>query len=521
MKEKGMRKRVGLSVCLALCLLLTVFSAVCLIACNSIITGDNNSDKTPVPTSFVCIDVNPSVELVVDQNNVVLSANGTNTDGKVLLFEEDGIIGAELDVAVSNIASLSIKYGFLKDGAIVSVDVVSKQDADKLYDKVSGKFASAVQKANADLSVSFSKSNDFVAERELDSLKAQYPDNQKIQDLDVATYRLVKKAEQNGIALLDALDMPLDKLLAKTNEIVADVTQKFDSSYRLAVERAQFLFDSAKQNVENGAYTKYYAQRLADSLTSFVPSISTSFGEATTLANQTANAARYTVANANKLSLEFYLSCLNVSTDNPRYVLSESDFESISQVLGDDAAIEKFKDKFTTESGKIEMSKEDFDAYVNMAYRNANDERKTKFVQNYNAALKTLANCASFDESDFNLAKETAAAATNPVKDLFEKIPSFFDFDKIFGDCLILDSAYASKTAIADAIARLDKIAADAKEKMQVTKEDEQAVKAMLAQSDAIKAIESARTALNTALDKAKADASAILLSMKNARLAK
>ena len=55
---------------------------------------------------------------------------------------------------------------------------------------------------------------------------------------------------------------------------------------------------------------------------------------------------------------------------------------------------------------------------------------------------------------------------------------------------------------------------------MKVTKEDEAAIRTMLAQSETVKAIDSARTALNEALDKAKSDARALLLSLKSARLA-
>ena len=125
--RRKMRKKVGLTICLALCLLVTVFSAMCLIACNSIYTS-NNTPASPKATSFVSIDINPSVELVLDQNNVVMSANGANNDGKALLFEEDGIVGAELDVAIANLATLAVRYGYVQDGSDVSVEVVSSKE---------------------------------------------------------------------------------------------------------------------------------------------------------------------------------------------------------------------------------------------------------------------------------------------------------------------------------------------------------------------------------------------------------
>ena len=58
------------------------------------------------------------------------------TDGKVLLFEESGIVGAELDVALGNIASCAVRYGYVKDDANVSVEVVSEK-ADDVFEKIS------------------------------------------------------------------------------------------------------------------------------------------------------------------------------------------------------------------------------------------------------------------------------------------------------------------------------------------------------------------------------------------------
>lgn len=101
--------------------------AVILVACNSIYTSHPHTSEPQRATSFVRIDVNPSVELVLDQNDVVMSAYGANRDGKVLLFEESGIVGAELDVALGNIASCAVRYGYVKDDANVSVEVVSEK----------------------------------------------------------------------------------------------------------------------------------------------------------------------------------------------------------------------------------------------------------------------------------------------------------------------------------------------------------------------------------------------------------
>ena len=143
--------------------------AVILVACNSIYTSHPHTSEPQRATSFVRIDVNPSVELVLDQNDVVMSAYGANRDGKVLLFEESGIVGAELDVALGNIASCAVRYGYVKDDANVSVEVVSEK-ADAVFEKINQKFTSAVKNADESISVRISNSCDFVLENKLETL---------------------------------------------------------------------------------------------------------------------------------------------------------------------------------------------------------------------------------------------------------------------------------------------------------------------------------------------------------------
>ena len=191
--------------------MITVFLAVSLCACH-ITTDSPQTPQAQKATSFVYIDVNPPLELVLDQNNVVMSATGANKDGKILLFEENGIVDAELDVAVSNIASLALKYGYVEDGSNVNVEVSSSTKQNGIFKRIGDKFSAALKKADPQINVSFSTACDYVLQSELEKLKADNPDT-KIQNLDVATYRAVKKAMQNGVSLEEATDMSFDALL--------------------------------------------------------------------------------------------------------------------------------------------------------------------------------------------------------------------------------------------------------------------------------------------------------------------
>ncbi len=502
--------------------MISVLSAVVLIACNSVYT---NAPSTPEPqkaTSFVCVDVNPSVELVLDQNNVVMSACGANTDGKALLFEEDGIVGADLDVAIGNVAALSVKYGYISDGANVSVEVTSTAENNDIFEKISAKFTSAIRNANPSLTVSISDSCDFVLQSELDALKSENSDNLTIQNLDVATYRLVKRAQQNGVSVEDSLSLSLDKLIAEANVFQSDLNQKFDDEYQLAINRAQYIFNSAKQTVENGVYARYFAQKLIDTATS------NPFSKDTiTVAGQALNAAKYAASSASKLSLEFYLACSDYFDQNPVYELTQEQFGNISCLLGTRA--DDFKTKYATQNGTIRFTKTELDCFVNTVYR-SDEGARTDIQSAYGNAVEYLLQFAQEDETDLSVAKEATKRVATEIKSALSLADSVksallivnvkFDVDSILADCIPSDGDYANRQSVESAIERLETQASQAKEQMKVTQEDEAAIQTMLAQSETVKAIDSARTALNEALDKAKSDARALLLSMKSARLA-
>jgi hypothetical protein len=62
-------------------------------------------------TTYVTIDINPSVELIVSASDKVIEANALNEDAEVLLSELD-LIGMDLDDAVDLIIATSIELGY-------------------------------------------------------------------------------------------------------------------------------------------------------------------------------------------------------------------------------------------------------------------------------------------------------------------------------------------------------------------------------------------------------------------------
>lgn len=83
---------------------------VILIVGLSLIKPSPNFDNTY--NAIIQIDVNPSIEMIVNEKNEVLSVNGLNDEGKMIIYNEK-IIGESLENALQTIINLEISLGYL------------------------------------------------------------------------------------------------------------------------------------------------------------------------------------------------------------------------------------------------------------------------------------------------------------------------------------------------------------------------------------------------------------------------
>ena len=100
-----------------------------------------NNNKTPQvkPKALVSVDVNPSIELVVDEDNKVISVKGKNDDGIMILYGEV-VIGKTLDEALELIISLENEAGFLLSGEVGvnknNIQISVNGDTQEIYNTI-------------------------------------------------------------------------------------------------------------------------------------------------------------------------------------------------------------------------------------------------------------------------------------------------------------------------------------------------------------------------------------------------
>lgn len=161
--------------------------------------------------AVVSLDVNPSIELKVDNDEDVISATGLNADGKKVLEGMD-LEDTDLDVAVNAIIGSMLKHGYLSDmqnSILLSVSGVEGYDANALETKLASE-VNALLKGGAVLS-------------------------QNVTDADAS---LVKKADEYGITVGKA---------SLINEIVKNSkTHSFEQLAGLTINELNLISENIK-----------------------------------------------------------------------------------------------------------------------------------------------------------------------------------------------------------------------------------------------------------------------------------
>lgn len=422
---------------LVLCLILTILLSMTFVACNGGVFDAENGGNLkpniigPKPTSYVCIDINPSIEMVLDQNDIVLSVASANDDGLIMLWDEDGIVGANLQVAIKKITRLAVDYGYLNENNnIINISAstiakfIDEDDKDKDKDKTDKNSDDADANAsngdnaenvgeevvdipspeelakdglikNIELAIEFSfkqeeRGFDIVIENgvdvalsfELDQLKALNPDDEDLMNMDVETYRLVKRAMANDARLSPekAISLGKEQLLSLVSDEQSNATNKLGKNFETAQSFAQFEYESQKQALVDNLYSSYFIDQL---------NTAQNFGDAFDLIAKIGYATQYSMLRSAHISLTHYATYLHEFLSNPIYDAEAVQviFDSISSCIAN-IDYNSFVQKVCDDDGFA--TRENIIAYINGLYRKCSTEERTAFYLAYGNINDTL-----------------------------------------------------------------------------------------------------------------------------------
>lgn len=500
---------------LALCLAIAVICAVSFVACDYSADSDVATEKGGY---FVTIDINPSVELVVDANDNVLSAGGANRDAQVMLYQEDGIVGVNVNVAVENIAELAVRYGYLsKEASSVDIDVVTKRtDGQAIAQNICARFVGSVANADCDITVNVTCDSLLTIAKELEALKAQYPDQKRIADMSESEYRLVKRVTEadSSIDLESALALSFDDLLEKVKSIHNGAEGKYGADYKRVVENAQFAYDSTKQTLNAGLYVAYFAAK----------AISTrNFDEKIAYAQRTTYALEYLSAKSYELALSNCLACLDSFTSSPVYELTPQEMQDIATALGVDVATLEEHTRANESDGEYLVENNNLDAYINFLFRNADGQGKEQLAAAYDSVCETLA--SHLDNKTVKDARAIVGQVFENTKNslptdvlLLSFVGGFIDVD----DTILLfepqDLDLSDRQALVNAIDELRAQADSAFEKMAITPQEYEELQNCAFAKDVKDKLNEAWNELNEKIEDAKSGAQQLLSEEKALR---
>lgn len=324
--------------------------------------------------AFITIDINPSIELIIDENHKVTALHAANAEAEVMLWEETGIVGEDLETALSRIAALAVQMGYItEEYADISITVTTEtgETEDDLLTEVKNSLTEGIGKSGVEAHIE--EAVDLVLAKELERVKRENEAKAGYDEtLTLPRYRLIRAAMQAD------RELTMDEAVTYTNEKLTDIverarkeaTEKYGEAYELAQNEALFIYENAKQTLLDSAYTSIYTSRR--NLSSL-------------LANYGAAYAGYRLAYR---TIEHYAATVKELIENP--ILTSDDVFALANALGIDTSIEAEYDAFLAEISDEEghVTKERVDAYINRLYKSMSEEDRARIETVYNDILK-------------------------------------------------------------------------------------------------------------------------------------
>ncbi len=472
-----------------------------------------NTDKTE-KQAYVSLDINPAIELIVDKNNNVVSVRGENEDGQVLLYEETGIKGENIDAAIRKITDLAVQYGYLSEDNKVVDALVTSGDNDfaaEILSKVNASVTATA--ANLGLNVTCDGEGAYSLLRKMEEVKKQFPDNKAVQNMSVQKFKLALSVSETGELSIDAaVELDDEELIEMLKEVSPKIEEFATAAYTEAKTRALAVYDRAIKLAGYGVYTQYYLEHmLSHPLTAYYGGVYQMY----------ASAAK---------GFDVVCDVATLAAGISDYPLDEAQVNAVVAALGMESAdalknsdgeitvdsIEAYADKLfknTPASETLEQTKADLTEALSQAetiikekVNELTDEYKTQIEAASENARLILTSVKNMMNSMPDSIKTVLASCTKDLEDILVEIDNILDGGKIELDYL------------RDMANRLDEKAQEYLKKIEADLSEEELAEIEAMEKEVIEGMSAQKQELEAALDKAEEAAKAYLAALKEER---
>ena len=430
--------------------------------------------------SMVSIDVNPSVSLVLDQNDKVLSVIAENEDAQVMIYETD-FKGMSVENATKKLADLAVKYGYIsEENRGVSVTAQGGVDLSKVQAAVENAFTQA---ANGAFTVNVTSDGLFSVNRELSMVNDEYNLN-----LTVGEYELIVRAQaaDKSLTVDAAANMTTEELLETVYEHAEEFKPYMTEEYEKAKKSALEVYNTAKEELLNTCYVAPYVLKPLKYL------------------DGVADLAFYQMYAANAVALEVGIfAAERVASLKEKTPIPETVQNAVAEQLGitEDTALAQFKEDIQDENGAVTL--QSLEKYLNTYFKNMTADERAAAQAKFEEVLALAKTQATevYDAVNAELQEKLGATIDELMDDVSDSIPDGLktqvtsavnEFKTTLND---VKTAIAGKEPLAAAYAALDTFHVKKAEK-------EQAVRTKLEANGDLESVDSARETLNTSLER-------------------
>lgn len=305
------KKKTFISIIAGACVLALVIGIAAIVV-------NKNKDKDQV--SYVAVDINPSVEFLVDKDGKVVTVIPENEDAQILLAGEE-LEGLTFEAAIDKVGTLAVKCGYLKnDNNQVTITVSGSVELSaSLYDVAKN----AIETAGKAVGAVVTEGTNYLLEREVAYLKSNNQGKEGYDTLTAGKLRLIKTAmlADRTLTMDDAVKMSEEDLVKRVNEHKEYLKGKVKTSLAIATEGATTLYEVSKQAYLDSAYVSVASESLKSDIIG---------GGA-----KTYNAAKYLALNATYGILTGVSDMLDIYKANP--VITEDDVLNLLNFVDADA----------------------------------------------------------------------------------------------------------------------------------------------------------------------------------------
>ncbi len=253
--------------------ILTAVLLICLIAVFATGCAYNPSDdNTLTSLSYVTFDINPSFEILADEEDKVVSCVAINDDAdSVLNAIEVELVGKSITEVTAIIIDVSAQLGFLtEENPNIAIAVINGngdlEEEEALHKDIENTIDKESRKEDRGY-ITHRRGSNIGHKLALEDIKADpmYADNKIVQNLGVGQYRIICEVMENcDITFEEAIEKSMSELMSLLKDVRKDQQEMTKQARKQANEQRKEQKRQEKKNRQHESISAYIEENTTD-----------------------------------------------------------------------------------------------------------------------------------------------------------------------------------------------------------------------------------------------------------------